>query len=351
MFRHGSIYITVVAWLLSGPLATASEIGRQIANRVDTSVYRHFLDDLLYTHDGHDRGVGGPEHDPARDNIADTLASFGLEVTLHAFSSSTVDGVNVVATQYGSTYPDAQFVIGAHYDSANNPGADDDASGVAAVLEIARILSLYETEYTIKFIAFDAEEWGLIGSTYYVRDHLQDDVRGMVQLDMIAWDYGVYGSSICSTSSNSLPIQQALGAAISEYGRGLQSAVRVMGRSDHVPFEQAGFQACLLIEAGFGSNPCYHRACDSVDTPDYISYLFASDMTRSVAGFLADNALAIGLWPCLGDLDADADVDLSDLGLMLAAFGISADGDIDHDGDTDLADLGILLANFGNTCP
>ena len=63
-----------------------------------------------------------------------------------------------IATKTGTVYPQSQYVIGAHYDSVNNPGADDDASGVAAVFEeIARILAQYETAYTIKFCTSDAK--------------------------------------------------------------------------------------------------------------------------------------------------------------------------------------------------
>ncbi len=78
-------------------------------------------------------GGFGPEHDLARDNIAATFESFGLEVELHEFWYSGHQSFNVVATQMGTVYPDSQYVVGAHYDSAGTPGADDDASGVAGL--------------------------------------------------------------------------------------------------------------------------------------------------------------------------------------------------------------------------
>ena len=77
------------------------------------------------------------------------------------------------------------------------------------------------------------------------------------------------------------------------------------------------------------------------------------DTGRGIAPLVDMGAyeLSGGLPPCPGDLDADWDVDLADLGILLAAFGRTDEGDIDCNGETDLADLGILLAHFGETCP
>jgi hypothetical protein len=163
---------------------------------------------------------------------------------------------------------------------------------------------------------------------------------------MIAWDSGLYSGTIWGrTSSDS--VKYALAAAIEEYGNGLYPVIR--GRrdfSDHAPFEWAGFQACWLSERVYGQNPCYHRLCDSVDTPDYIDYEFAANHVRSVAGFLADQAGVI-IEPCAADLDGDLDTDQSDLGVLLASYGADAGGDLDGDDDTDMADVELLLADWG----
>jgi len=341
--------------LLGGAVASGSELGQRIADQIQVASYQDYLDNALYTHDGDNRGVGGPDHNPARDNIRTIFESFGLQVEFHFFEFYGIDGWNVVATQTGTVYPYAQYIVGAHYDSVDNPGADDDASGVAGLLEIARVISQYDTEYTIKFIAFDMEEWGLIGSEAYVEDHINDDIRGMVQLDMIAYDDGDYATRIYGRSASN-PLKYAVADALTEYGNGLSVSVRgEMDASDHAPFEWAGFQACLVIEDGFGSNPCYHRACDSVDTPNYISYPYAADHVRSIAGFLADAAVVIEE-PCEGDLDGDRDRDLEDLAQLLSNYGMTGgaeyeDGDLDGDGDVDLSDLAALLAVYGIPCP
>ena len=343
-------FVLTAAVVLSTPLAFASDIGQEIADQIDVVSYQYYLDDELYTHYGHSRGISGAEHNLARDNIVEIFEGFGLQVELDEFEYWGQPGWNVVATQVGTVYADVQYILGAHYDSVDNPGADDDASGVAGLLEIARVLSQYETEYTIKYIAFDMEELGLIGSQIYVDDHLDDDIRGMIQSDMIAWDYGLYSAEILGRSA-SLPLKNALAAAINEYGAGLN--VVVSGQSDgsdHAPFEWAGFQACQLAERYRRSNPHYHTQLDSVDTPDYISYGLAADCVRSLAGFLADYAGVI-VGPCVGDVDADGDTDQADLGILLADWGCTSYclGDLDGDDDTDQSDLAILLADWGCT--
>ncbi|MCH7702165.1 MAG: M28 family peptidase [Planctomycetes bacterium] len=348
--------VGVVAGVAGLPATSASEIGQQVADEVDVASYQHYLDDELYTHDGDNRGVFGPEHNAARNNIASILGSFGLQVEVHQFSVGPYNGFNVVATQTGTAYPDAQYIVGAHYDSAENPGADDDASGVAGVLEIARVLSQYETEYTIKYMAFDFEEWGFLGSIAYVDDHMEDDIRGMIQLDMIAHQAGAYPESTIYGSSQSDPLKMALLLAILEYGNRLHADIHdTFDASDHAPFEWAGFEACLLTEADVTGNPCLHQPCDSVDTPDYIFYDLAADQVRSVAGLLADLAGVVVDKPCEGDANGDGLVDPLDSGFVLARCGCDVgsgnpDCDIaDMNGDAlvDPLDVGYVLARFG----
>lgn len=107
---------------------------------------------------------------------------------------------NVTATLQGTDKPDSLCVIGAHYDNILNsgdpftivPGANDNASGVAGVLEIARVIALnnYQPKSTIKFVAFGAEELGLLGSKAFATDPQGyfSKIRFMVNFDMIAYE-------------------------------------------------------------------------------------------------------------------------------------------------------------------
>jgi len=280
--------IVVLCVAALAPVSNASEMGEAAANQVSLASYQVLLDDWLYTHAGDDRGYG-PEHDLARNNIAYLFGTYGFTVTLEPFSYGGTY-YNVVAEKLGTTYPDQIYVVGAHFDSVNNPGADDDASGVALLLEAARILGSYDSDYTIRFIAFDREEQGLIGSTAYVNNHDDEDIRGMVQADMVAYDPGTNHARIYGrTTSN--PIKTALGTAITSYSGGLSwGDYGWISASDHAPFDAAGFQACLLIEGEVWNNPYYHTQQDNVDNPANINYGYAVKMTRSVVGFLVDQA-------------------------------------------------------------
>jgi hypothetical protein len=286
--------IAVVICLL--PALNSNAVGttvNDIVSEVSQTTYRNYLDNTLYTHSGDDRG-SGPQHDLARDNIYSQFSGFGLNTSLQSFSYSSNTYYNVVGVHPGTTRPGDIYIVGAHFDSVNNPGADDNGSGTAGVLEAARILSRYSFEATMVFVAFDREEQGLVGSTAYAQQHSTDNILGMISLDMIGYNgSGSNGARIYGRDS-SAEIKQDLADAISLYGNGLFAVDSGrLDASDHAPFENAGFQACLLIEYDVWNNPYYHTSMDSVDTPNYIDYAFATNMVGSTVGFLSDSAVLI----------------------------------------------------------
>jgi hypothetical protein len=282
-------------------VSVASDAGLAAADQITDASYRYYLGDalteygILYTHNGHNRGVNGPQHDLARDNIAAHFEAYGLTVTLEPVYYSGTYYYNVVGTKLGVLYPEQEIVLGAHYDSVSNPGADDDASGVALVLDCARVITQYDSDYTIRFVAFTREEQGLYGSSAYVADHAGDDILAMVQADMVAYDPDTNHALIYGHDNPALPLKNAVRQAITDYSDYLGISLTSTdggwnGQSDHAPFDAAGYQACLLIEGEVWSNPYYHTQQDSVDNLDNINYAFAVRMTKSVCGFLVDAA-------------------------------------------------------------
>jgi len=343
--RIAAVALTLA--LVTAASSLSSEIGLEIASQINEASYRHYLDEELYTRVGQDKSADGAEHDLTRDNIVAIFESFGLQVELHTFHHSDETFYNVVATKPGTVEPDAQIVLGAHYDSLSNPGADDDASGVAALLEIARVLSAYETELTVKFIAFDLNEMGLTGSRVYVADHFDDDIRGMLQLDMIAWDCCTYKCVIMYHQTDSLPWAEQFRTAAEEYGNDLIVRYIAWGSgSDHASFCQAGIPACLLTENRHYENPFYHSSADTVDYPGYISYEYARDMTRSAAGFIADQAGAYHPADCDENGIADADQIAADPALdcngnqILDTCEFGGGQDLNGNGVPDFCDIG-----------
>jgi hypothetical protein len=331
--------------------AAATEQGMAAANEVEEASYYDFLFNWLYCHEGDNRGFG-PEHDLARDNIVMFMESYGLDVVLEPFEYDGETYYNVVGTKLGTTYPDQEYIVGAHIDSVNNPGADDNGSGTALVLEAARILTQYDSAYTIRFIGFDREEQGLVGSFAYVDAHLGDDILGMISTDMVAYNTGANSANIFG-DAGSITLRNAVGDAVAEYGDGLNYDLRgPSGGSDHRPFELAGFQACLFIEDW--GNPYYHDPEDNVDMPDYIDYAYATRMTRSIVGLFVDLAeVAVPIEPaCPADINGDTVVGIGDLLALLAAWGPcpGCPEDIDGDDFVGISDLLALLAAWG-PCP
>jgi hypothetical protein len=138
------------------------------------------------------RVAGTKGEQQAADYIAATLQEFGYEPELRPFTGvddygKTVHSANVVALKPGKS--SRETIVGAHYDSTSGgPGADDNASGVAVMLEIAELLKDQSTPYTIRFVAFGDEEGGELGSNAFVSQMSQAEranTVGMVNLDSV----------------------------------------------------------------------------------------------------------------------------------------------------------------------
>ncbi|MBA4536515.1 M28 family peptidase [Bacillus aquiflavi] len=156
------------------------------------------------------------------------------------------------------------IVIGAHYDFVpTSPGANDDASGTAVTLELARVLAKVPTDTEIHFITFGAEELGLIGSNKYVdslTDVEIDRIVGMFQLDMVGSKDA--GELVMFTVDGEKNLVTDLSAAAG-VRTGTPLTYGQEGRSDHVPFYYAGIPAALFIHSP--TEPWYHTPEDSLD--------------------------------------------------------------------------------------
>ena len=138
------------------------------------------------------RVAGSVQADQAAEYIAQALTGYGYVVETQPFEFSdddegTVKSANVMAVKKGTS--PKEIIVGAHYDSVRKgEGADDNASGVAVLLELAMRIKDVETPYSVRFIAFGAEEYGMEGSYYYAV-HLSPDelknILGMINLDSV----------------------------------------------------------------------------------------------------------------------------------------------------------------------
>jgi photosystem II stability/assembly factor-like uncharacterized protein len=200
------------------------------------------------------------------------------------WSLSNTGGVfvwyNVEAEYPGVDMADEIYIICGHHDDIsedplyNAPGADDNASGVACVLEAARIVSNYQFHRTIKFVTFSGEEQGLLGSQAYAfqADSLGLNILGVLNLDMIGFlddsshDLEVYCDGFSQWMADTVL------SFSSAYVPGLIPYKEVdpgMVYSDHASFWDFGYSAILHIERAFvHSNPYYHSTGDTVGTLD-----------------------------------------------------------------------------------
>jgi len=194
-----------------------------------------------------------PSNDKAADYIEQKLEYYGLDVYNQSFSSS---GRNVYGVLTGTELPNQIWMVCAHYDDMPSgsiaPGADDNASGTAAVLEAARVLSQESFPYTIIFALWDEEEQGLVGSDYYANQASAngDSILGVINLDMIAYDGNSDGNADVHTSSiaNTNSLKDKMVEVNLLYGINLDlDVVPAQPYSDHQSFLDHGFGAILFI--------------------------------------------------------------------------------------------------------
>ena len=219
------------------------------------------------------------------------------ELDPFSFSSNRYASRNVIAVLPGKKLPQNVVIVCAHYDSYSSqaatsaPGADDNASGTAAVMEIARILAGYEFSFTLKFACFSAEEWGFYGSQHYVQEAVArgEKIIGVINLDMIAYadalpeDLDLVVDQRSEWLANRFTICAALYAPLP-----LLKVVNPGLRwSDHAPFWDKGYSALCGIEDYAPSNPYYHKTTDTVDK---LNLDFATSVTKIALAVAADLA-------------------------------------------------------------
>ncbi len=234
--------------------------------------------DSLYSYVSHlqayyRRPAGKDSIYKARDWIKSKFESFGYDsVYLFGFSADVYGGIkpcyDVIAYKEGTKYPQYQIIVGAHYDGVSvSPAADDNGSGTAGVLELARVLSSVETDVSFLFITFDAEEWGLFGSRAYAQAAAarHDSIIYMFNMDMIAnegntTEATVYHGSDYGLSQLWIDLADSL-VGITGYLSGNSSG------SDHFPFSQVGYTVTFIIEREFSE--VYHSPNDSTTHMDF----------------------------------------------------------------------------------
>jgi Zn-dependent M28 family amino/carboxypeptidase len=201
--------------------------------------------------------------------------------------------VNLILRLPGRDAQLALLLVGAHYDGPlHSPGADDNASGVAALLELARRWAADPPRRPIWLVAFDQEEWGMVGSAALAQELREagQRLKLIVSLEMLAFTseeqhYPVPGmEAVYGGRGDFIALVANAGAGLL-----LPGLARAMGRhiptkvlpvpnggraipdvrlSDHSPFWDAGYNALMVTDTSFMRNPHYHQMSDTVETLD-----------------------------------------------------------------------------------
>ena len=260
------------------------------------------------------RDAVSPEALLTQNWLLEQYEDMGLETQVYYLfeeylSPDTLDAGNVIAIQRGTEFPDEYIIISSHYDHPDGPGADDNASGTAGVLECARILSQYSFKRSIMYINFNAEECGLVGSYYLSIKYAEEnkDILGMLNLDMI----GFWPSDMDSITmyTGYVPISEKL----FDYYINVANIYRPdmptyrfsdgkgAGGSDHLLFLYHDYPAMYIGDVEhIDIHPCYHRPCDTIGN-GFNSFALAKGFTQAT---LAATAELVSGWLPPQDLSA-----------------------------------------------
>jgi Peptidase family M28 len=248
--------------------------------------------------------------------VEEQLGAAGDAVARQPFTVHGREVRNLEVERRGAGRPQEIVVLGAHYDAvAGAPGADDNASGVAALLEIARLLAGRTHPRTLRLVAFVNEEppffqTGDMGSLRYARRCRErgENVVAMLALESIGFysdrpgsqDYPAGLGLLYPSTGNFLGVVGDLGArglvdtvsaalrrhaAVPTVAAALPGLLPGVGWSDHWSFGQAGYRAVMLTDTAPFRNPHYHQP---TDTPDTLDYDRTARVTAAVAEVVAE---------------------------------------------------------------
>ena len=251
----------------------------------------------------------------AADFITASLEASGYEVSFQSYEAKGRSYRNIIAERRGIEQPDRVLIVGAHYDTMDGtPGADDNASGVAVLLELARQQAETRFRKTVRFVAFTLEEAPffrsrLMGSRVYANSLKErgEQIDGMISLEMVGyfsqeknsqsfplfwlrWKYPTTGNFITVVSnSDSEPLQRRVHDGLKAH---MALPVEMftgpwwipgVDLSDHSSFWKEDYPAVMLTDTAFYRNPHYHEATDRPETLDYRAM---AELVHGMAGVL-----------------------------------------------------------------
>lgn len=286
--------------------STASADVPGLLDEVDGARAFSFVEQLAFP-----RTADGPEQarQDARDLIAAELTDAGYDVQTEpvVLERTGIDSPNLYTELPGTECPEQTIVIGGHYDSEDpvGGGADDNATGVAGMVELARALQDEPLPATVRFASWSYEEEGLVGA-FEMAGNLEADgrqVAGAISLEMLGYTEpdidpltGLPGTYLAMVADpTSAPLAKAFAAAAYTYAPEFPAFGAVIDpnvlpdilRSDHAAFLANGYPALMATDTANFRNPNYHQP---TDTPDTLDPAFLTGSIRAALAGLATYA-------------------------------------------------------------
>jgi Zn-dependent M28 family amino/carboxypeptidase len=256
-------------------MAFASPLIKDFIRRIDTSSIKHDVESLASYKT---RLVGSPDNQKATLQVKDIFTSLGLTVKEFCYRPGAC---SIVADKVGDGSSSEVIMIMGHLDSVgkNFAGADDNASGTAVLLEVARVLKDYSNKKTIRYFATNGEESGLFGAQHYANLlKASGDIKKMVlaiNMDMVG--YNSNGIVELETDQQYENLAKWFANLAVTY-TSLKSKITIGAwGSDHVPFINGGVPTLLTIEDWSTKTPCYHMECDK---PSTVNYDYAAEIAK-----------------------------------------------------------------------
>jgi leucyl aminopeptidase len=255
------------------------------------------------------RYMFSPQYDACADWVDTWMSVHWIPCELQPFEYGGDSMSNVVAEIPGVEDPEIIYVVCGHLDSYSEvspevtaPGADDDGSGCAGVLEAARVMCPYSFRYTLRFVCFAAEEAWMVGSYNYVEQAAAagDDIRGAINLDMILYAPDSPDTLYMAFDDQSSALGQMAAVVMSTYVPQLPALVEYNPgeAGDHCSFWEFGYPAIVSAEASAdeiwgGYNPHYHQPSDIL--ANYVpSFPYGTDAVRGAVAIAATLAGPVG---------------------------------------------------------
>jgi len=250
-----------------------------------------------------------PRLKAAEEYIVAKLKGYGYKVEFQDYPVSGTMARNITGVKTGAVNPEESVVVGAHYDTFENPGADDNASGIAGMLSLARLTAKTPTARTLKFVAFTNEEPPFfrtedMGSLVWARAAAarKEKIKAVIVLEMIGYyserrrsqkyppligpfnpNKGNFIAQISNFKSyglaRSIDAEFKKNSSLPIVTLALPSIVPGVDFSDHRSFWKVGYPAVMFTDTSFYRNANYHKC---TDTPETLNYEYMAELIEGL---------------------------------------------------------------------